>query len=294
MFSKTILFSLILFSLDAYSWDFGFKGSGQYSSSDNVNLSQTKISDTYRTLDLAAQVKNEKFKFKLKGKVEKYKNETANDFYNTDFNIQYKRTKLNDYNLGVFKLVYNNIPAISSDTSSNNSGARLSTNFNQVYSKKASSFVSFTGTYKNYPILSRKDKILTALVGYEYVVKKILTIAPDFTYTINSSNQVYYKNISYGPSLYLGLIPDDFWEHFISIAYAYTKYSGRTVSETVSGKVVQNQEHQKLITLEIGTLYNLTENLTLQAKYSTNKNTSNNSQSAYIAHLISASIGFRY
>ena len=281
-------------SINAHSWDFGFKGYGQYSSSDNVNLSQTKISDTYKTIDLVAQVKNEKFKFKLKGKLEKYNKETSNDFYNTDFNIQYKRNKLNDYNLGIFKLVYNNIPAISSDTSSNNSGARFSTTFNQEYSKKASSFISFTGIYKKYPILNRKDKILTTLIGYEYIVKKILTLSPDFGITINSSTDSYYKNISYGPSLYVGLIPDDQWEHFINLSYGYTKYSGRNVTEIISGKTVENQEHQKLTTIEIGTLYNLTDNLTVQAKYSSNKNTSNNSSSAYNAHIISGSIGFRY
>jgi hypothetical protein len=286
---------IYLFTLNASAWDFGLKGNYQFSRTDNVNSTATaKIKDKFTTANLAAQVKNKKIKLRIKGKLEKYKKQTDNDYYSADVNLQYKFTKDLDFNLGAFKLVYNNIPAISSDTSSNNSGARLSVNYNIQHDNQNSTLLSLTATQKNYPVLVRKDKIVTALIGFEYLPNEMFTVSPDFSLNSNSSDDDYYKNYSYGPSLYLGFIPSDSWEFSLNLSYTHTKYSGRPITSTVKGRAVNVDEYQGLVTTEVGTIYNLTQNLSLQGKYSTSKNNSNNSSSAYVTNLFSGNIGFRF
>jgi hypothetical protein len=280
---------------DLLAWTFGFKGGAQYSNTDNVNASSTdRINDSFNDFDLMAQAKTDAVKIKIKGKVEKYTKETANDFYSSEGSLQYKPTKANDYNISVYKLVYNNTPAISSDTSSDNQGAKISTNFNNTYDQKTSSVVSFVAAYKNYPILGRKDNNVSGLFGLEYLSKVNLTISPDFSINLNSSNQDYYKNYAYGPSLYLSYTPSDKWEYFSSMSYTYTKYIEREVITTLRGKTVRNKEFQSFLNLELGGSYYLTDIVTLQAKFAANKNTSNNSASAYKSNVITAGISLRY
>lgn len=291
----TILLLFLLLPAKSFSWEYNARANAQYSSTDNVNATNTsKISDTYNTYNVLAQIKNGTFKLKLKGKIEKYKNETANDYYSTEGSLQYKRSQNDDYTVAAYNTTYNNLPAAINDFSSDNNGLKFSANFNTQYNERSSSFLTLSENLRNYPKQNRADKTSTATLGIEYIHKTIFTISPDFTFTLNSSNNYYYKNYSYGPSIYLSLIPDIKWEHFISSSYTYTNYSERTVSTIVRGRTIQNREHQTLITFDIGSLYYLTSMLSLQAKFSTSQSKSNNSASVYKINIMSVNIGIKF
>ncbi|MDD4976332.1 MAG: hypothetical protein PHY93_18380 [Bacteriovorax sp.] len=290
-----VLNALLCFTSQAYAWDYSLKADVQQAYTDNVNLTSTNpISDSYSTFGGYLQTKNEIFKIKFKGKTEKYKLQTENNNYIFDLSLQYKHTKSNDYTFALFKQVYNGTPLVSTDTTSDNSGGRLSTTLSKEFDKETSGYLILNGTYKKYSkIINRNDKIIGASLGLEHYFKSELLINPELLAASNSSTDPYYKNTFYGPSLLISFTPNDKWEIFIDGSYSHTTYSGRSVTTVVRRKNVTADEYQELKSAEIGAIYTLANLFPIQVKYSTNKNTSNNSNSAYKAEILSFSIGMK-
>jgi hypothetical protein len=141
-----VLNTLFCFISQAHAWDFGLKADAQQAYTDNVNLTGTNpISDSYSTFGGYLQAKDEAFKIKLKAKAEKYKLQKENDNYSFDLSLQYKHTKTNDYTFALFKQVYNGTPLVTTDTTSDNSGGRLSTTISTEFDKETSGYLILNG-----------------------------------------------------------------------------------------------------------------------------------------------------
>ncbi|MBC7538123.1 MAG: hypothetical protein H7281_04840 [Bacteriovorax sp.] len=291
-----ILNLLICFAPQAYAWDFGFKADAQESFTDNVNLTNTNsISDSFYSYGGYLQTRNEIFKLKLKAKAEKYNLQKENDNYSFDLSMQYKRTKNNDFTFALFKQVYNGIPLVSTDTTSDNNGGRLSTTFSTDFDKETSGYLILNGTYKKYTkIINRNDTITGASIGLEHYLNSNLLINPELLAASNNSNDSYYKNTFYGPSLLISYTPNDKFEFFVDGSFSHTKYSGRSIVTVVKNKNVTTSEYQELKSAGIGAIYTLANMFPIQLRYSTNKNSSNNSTSAYKAQILSISVGMKY
>lgn len=269
---------LLLQATSLYAWDFGAKLDAQRAGTDNVNLANTsKISDTYSTYGGYLQAKSETFKFKLKGKLEQYSKETSNDNYSTDFSVQYKPDKTMDFTAAVFKQVYNGTSLISTDTTSDNNGARFLATFTHEVEKETSLYFSPTLTTKKYPkIATRQDTLASALIGLEHNVNPSFMINPEFSIQKNNSKDSYYSSTSFGPSLLLSYTPNDSWDFSIDGNYSQTNYSNRTYQTILRGKTITNKEIQKLFSANFTALYSFSRTFSLQGKYSTSNNTSNN------------------
>ena len=282
----------------SYAWDFSVKADTQRASTDNVNLSSsaTAISDTYSTFGGYLQTKNDTFKLKLKGKFEKYSKQTENNNYFYDLSLQYKRNKNNDYTFSVFKQVYDGVPLVSTDTTSDNNGGRFSTTFSTDLDKETSGYLILNGTLKNYTkMANRKDTIIGGSLGLEHYFYANLLFNPEFVLASNNSTESYYKNNYYGPSLLISFNPTENWELFLSGSFSRTNYSGRSI-QTIAKKNRPGSvdEYQELATYEIGGIYTIANLVPVQVKYSTNKNTSNNSASAYKAGILSFNISIKF
>jgi hypothetical protein len=294
---RLALLPVLIFSVqNVYSWDFGAKGDFQKAFTDNVNLTNTDpIKDNFSILSGYLQAKNEKWRLKLKGKVEKYSKQSENDNYTTDLGLQYKRTKNNDYTFSVFKQVYNGTPLVSTDTTSDNSGARLNANFSHDFKKNTQGYFTATGTIKNYSkIEGRKDKILGLALGLEHNFDKVFMIAPELSFQHNGSADSYYSSNSFGPNLLFSYSPDENWELFADGNYSHTTYSGRTVSKVVHNKTLTEKEYQELFTADAGAIYSFPQYTSLTAKYTNSHNTSNNTTSAYKASIFYLGFGLKF
>lgn len=290
----TCLFLII--STSAFSWEFSAKTDAERSSTNNVNLTNTNpVSDSFTTLGGYLQTKDDVYKIKLKGRLEKYQKQTENDNYSLDLSLQFKRNKLNDYTGTIFKQVYNGTPLLSTDTTSDNSGGRLSTTFRNNFDKSNIGYFSLTGTYKKYSkIAGRNDKIINAGIGLEHTVSEELLISPEISIQKNSSSDSYYSNTSFGPMILVSYIPNEKWDLYFFGTYAFTKYNGRTAASIVRRRTtVYEEEYQKLLGLDFGADYSLNEYLSLQGKLSTSNNTSNNQTSAYKANIISFGLAIK-
>ena len=286
----------LTFVSNLYAWDFGIKGNVQTTSTDNVNLTETTpISDNYLTFGGYVQAKDDSLKFKLKAKTEKYNKQKENDNYSADLSAQYKKSKESEFTFGVFKQTYNGTPLVSTDSTSDNSGARLSGTFSKQYEKETSGSFTLSGTYKKYSkIANRTDKIIGATLGLEHNFSKTWMINPELNFQNTNSADSYYSNFTYGPSVILSFTPNDDWEFFADANFGHTNYSGRTVTTIVKGKPVSHKEYQELFSADVGVLYNFAKAFALQGKYSKGKNISNNSTSAYKANSYSVDLSLRF
>lgn len=295
------LATLVLFTT-AFSnahavWDFSLKGDLQKAFTDNVNLTNTEqISDNFTILSGYAQARDEVWRLRLKGKVEKYAQQQENDNYSTDLSLQYKRTKNNDFTFALFKQVYNGTPLVSTDTTSDNSGVRLTANFTHDFKQTTQGYFAVGGTIKNYSkIDGRKDRLLNLALGFEHSFAKTWLVAPELSFAHNSSADDYYSNNSYGPGALRSYIPDDTWELFLSGSYTRTTYSGRTVTRTIrNNKTVTEKEYQELFSTDLGVIYSFPQYISLTAKYSNSSNSSNNSTSAYKASILYLGTGIKF
>ncbi len=286
LFSTVLLFTV---SSSLYAWDFSLKLDGQRENTDNVNLTNTNpISDTVTSYGGYIQTKNETYKLKLKGKVEKYQKQNVNDNWSSDLSLQYKRTKDNSFTFAAFKQVYNGISLLNTDTTSDNVGGRISTTITKNFDKDTSGYITLTGTYKKYPkIAGRNDKIIGAAFGLEHYFNNTFMINPELNVQNNSSADSYYSNFSYGPSIFIDITPNDSWEIFFDASYAYTRYSGRSIPITINRRATTENEHQTLTSYDAGLIFNLSKVLSLQGKYQTGKNTSNNVSTTSPAYKVS-------
>lgn len=290
--------SLIIFLLaitNAHAWDLGAKFDAQRSNTNNVNLTTTSpTSDSYNTLSAYGQVKNEKWKYKLKFRSEKYATEKANNNNIADFSVQYKRTKTNDFTLNIFRQTYTGTTAVNNDTSSDNNGYKLATTITKVYDKENSGYLTLSGGGKSYPkMTNRKDTTFVVGFGLEHTVSSQFMINPEFNFQSNSSSNTYYSTTSLGPSILVSYTPNDNWEIFSDLSYNYTKYTGRVVAVQVRRRTQNETETQSLTAFDLGAIYTFANGFSLNGKFAKSKNTSNNDTSAYNADVISFNVGLK-
>lgn len=291
-----ILNALFCFTTVAQAWETSAKVNVQQASTNNVNLTNTDpSSDSYSILNGYVQTKDDTYKLKLKARTEKYKTHTENDNYTFDLSLQYKRSKTNDYTLALFKQVYNGVPLVTTDTSSDNSGARLSTTFSKEFDKDTLGYLGLNGTYRQYSkIDQRTDKTFDGSLGLEHYYTPDFSVSPELFVGANTSTDAYYQNTFYGASFLVSYVPTESWEFFVDGSYSHTNYSDRTVSTTVRNRSASEEEYQNLASAGIGATYTIANIIPIQARYSTSTNSSNNSTSAYKAEVISLSIGFNF
>lgn len=291
MKKKLSLIIFFIFSYNSYCWDFGGKLDTQITNTDNANLSETSpVKDNLTMFRGYLQVKNEKYKIKLKAKNEKYNSQNANDNYLADLSLQYRHSDNDDYTFGVFKQAYNGSSIVSTDTTSDNAGFRLGADFSKSYKDDNSGYLSFKASQKKYSrITGRTDRIFSGAVGVEHYLFSNLMINPDFSVLKNNSTLSYYRNLSFGPYLLISFNPYDSWEIFADGSYTKTNYSGRTIPNDPS-----INETQSLVIFDIGTVYKMTKKLSLQVTYSTAKNSSNNPITAYKNNTVALGITLKF
>jgi len=83
------------------------------------------------------------------------------------------------------------------------------------------------------------------------------------------------------------------FELYLSASYTYTAYNSRTFTQTVNKRTVSTKEHQGLFTSEAGAIFNPWDFVGITLKYTSNRNNSNNSTSAYQSHLYAFDIAIR-
>ena len=295
---KLIGIALFLITNFAYAWDYGAKFDVQESKTNNVNLtSSAPIKDTYNTLTSYVQAKNDTWKYRFKLKSEKYKDQNSNDSSSGELSVQYKRTKMNDFSLAIFKQSYPNTPVVNNDTASDNQGASLSTTMRKDFDKETNGYLTLSASSKKYPkTTNRTDTNLSINPGIEHNVESHFLFNPEFSYQNNSSSNSYYSSTAFGPSVLLSYTPNDQWEIFSDGSYTYTHYSNRPYTPTVPvGKkaLPSEAEHQGLLGFDFGITYNFPKWVSIQGKYAKSSNTSNNPTSAYKADVVSIDLSLR-
>lgn len=284
-----------VFISQAFSWDFGAKLEIERSNTDNVNLSDSaQVKDSYNTLNGYLQVKDDTYKIKLRAKKDQYHVLNANDNYLLDLSTQFKHTQNDDYTLGIFKQVYDGATIISTDTTSDNQGARLAANFSKDFYDNVFGYSSINASQRRYPkIAGRTDKIVGALLGAEYNATNYLMINPEFNLQKNSSAIPYYSNVAFGPTLTISVSPIDNWDLYVVSSFAKTNYSGRVYTVFVDGVPQSENESQSLLTMDYGTSYKFSKKVSIEAKYSQEKNSSNNPVSMYKTNILSISLSLK-
>jgi hypothetical protein len=287
-------FALFAISQSLYCWDMGGKLDAQRSSTSNVNLTETSpIKDTYSTLRGYLQAKNDTFRIKLRGRKEKYTLQNANDNYFADLSLQYKHSQEDDYTIGIFKQAYDGPTIVSTDTTSDNLGGRFSADFSKDFGNDNSGYLSIKGSQKKYSkIPGRTDKIVGGTLGIEHYFSSRFMVNTDLSLQKNKSTLSHYSNLSLIPNLLISFNPYDSWEIFADASYAKTNYSERTV--IISGVSQNINETQSLVSFDIGTVYKLTKNVSLQMNYSSGKNSSNNPSSVYKADILSLGLILKF
>jgi hypothetical protein len=285
----------LVFTSQSFAWDFGAKLEFERSSTDNVNLTEAaQVKDSYNTLNGYLQVKNETYKIKLRAKKDQYHVQQANDNYLMDLSAQYKHSSNDDYTFGVFKQVYDGATIISTDTTSDNLGARLGATFSRDFYDNVYGYLAVNVAQKRYPkIVGRTDKIIGSLLGIEYNATTYLMINPEFNLQKNSSITPYYSNLAFGPTLTVSVSPIDRWEVFVVSSYAKTSYSGRVYTILIDGVPQSENETQSLLTMDYGTSYKFSKKVSIEAKYSQGKNNSNNPASSYMANIVSFNLSLK-
>jgi hypothetical protein len=281
----------------SYAWDFNAKTGFQKSTTDNVNLSNTTIiAESFNTIDGYLQAKNDEFKFKLKAKQEKYATQIANDNYLVDLSMQYKHSKKDDYTIDVFKQVYNGASIVSTDTTSDNKGGKISATFTMEFTPEISGYITPTLISKKYPkIANRTDKVSSIALGIENNISSNLMINPELAIQKINSGDSYYSNSSYGPLLFISYDLNDNWNFVVDTSYAITDYNNRTVTLTgAKGKKTIEDEKQKLFNITPAITYSFEKYVSLIAKYSVDNNSSNNTTAAYSAKVTSLNIGIKF
>lgn len=289
------LFSLF-FSNALFAFDWTFKTDFTRNSTNNVNSSSTKVSDTYSDLIGTLTAKNDQNKFKLKAKIEKYSKTTDYDNNTITGSYVFKPTKLREYQIDLSQQSYKvNGAVTNSDTASDNRSLKLGTTWNYNISKDQSGSINLTSSYRDYfKNANRKDLLVDASFNYENYLTEAFSVSPELNLEYNKSKDSTYSNLNLGPALYLNYSASDNLDFFVNLNLTYTNYTSRTfTSTTKNNKTVSNKEHQTLFSNEIGTIYTIFDKITLQAKYSQTNNTSNNSASAYKTNLFTFNVGLK-
>jgi hypothetical protein len=297
-FMKKFLPFLMLLSAMGHAATFSFKTDFNRSTTDNVNSSNTTlVKDTYSTLGFTLQAKTEdlQYKYKLKFKTEKYQETTANNNNTISGGITYKPSKIREYTLDAYKQTYTTTPTLVSDVTSDNTGIKLGATLSHEFSKDKTGYTAFSGNFKKYTnIPGRQDSIFDLTLGYENYINSNFLVVPELLAEYNKSTDSYYANFNLGPSLSTSFNATDELEFFVNLLLTYTSYSGRTFTETKNNRTLTVKEHQSLFSSEIGAIYTFFDKIPVTAKYSTTRNSSNNSASAYKSKVFSFNIGLRF
>lgn len=280
---------------NAVAWDQSARLDLQRSQTNNVNLTDIgTVSDSYNSLGAYIQTHNDQYKFKLKGRLEKYVQQAENDNYSIDLSAQYKLTKLNNFTTNIFKQTFNGTPLVSTDTTSDNQGFKLSANFNHSFTQDTNGYLFLAGTAKKYTkIDNRSDKILNIAVGLEHYFTENFMISPEFSIQSTSSSDSYYSNKSLSPAVFLSYNLTEQWELFLSTNFSRTLYSDRSVATISRRRINYEDEYQKLWSTDIGAEYMWTENFSLMGRISTVSNTSNNPLQEYKARILTLGLSIK-
>lgn len=286
--------AIYLISQSANAMKLTFKADYIHNKTDNVDSTNIPVKDQYNDLLATIQLKDDVNKWKFKFKDEKYNLTKADDNNSFDLSYQYKPDKSKEFSVAGFQQKYTGTSLSTSDTASDNQGARVSTTLTHEIDKDKNTYITAMGTLKKYTKLNRQDPIADVTLGYDNNVSSNFEVNPELNLEYNSSSDSYYKNVNWGPSLTLTFTPTDKWEIFGSISYSATNYSGRNVTITPpKGKSYTTKETQELVTTSIGTNYNLFDILDLTLKYTSNRNSSNNNTNAFASKVTTFNISLR-
>jgi hypothetical protein len=292
-FFATFLCLGLIFNAQATTWV--FKTEYAQNNTDNVNSSATtKVKDTYSDLIFNLQAKGQEWKWRLKYKMEKYKETTTNNSNYVSTGIVNKPNKNREYTFDVYRLKYTTTPTVVTDVTSDNQGFKLGATFSKDFTKDENGYFSMLFNQKKYTnIANRTDSILDATFGYENNVNNSFVVTPELNLEYNNSKDSYYSNFNIGPSLSLLFNASEAFELFANASLTHTIYSQRTFQQTTHNRTTNVKEHQSLTVMEAGATYTLFGKLPITAKYTSNRNSSNNSASAYQSKVFGISLGLK-
>jgi|GEM_PF-753924 len=289
-------FLIITFSTSSFAWTVSGRGDLTYTKTNNVNSSVNNLkSDAYKSFYLHLQTKDETNRIRLKIKGDRYNETTSNNSNTFDLSWQLKPNNKREHNLGIYQQNYQEDPTIDNYSSSNNRGLKYSTTFTKEFSEEKLSYFTLGFNYKNYyQQINRKDRSIDLSGGFENSLSTDLSFSIDLSLGFISSTDSSYSNYNLGPSLSFNYSFTDTLEAYISSSLIYTAYSNQTFETTVRNRTVINKEQQTLFSSEIGLVSNHFDNIPITIKQQSNKNSSNNPESAYKSRLFSINVSFRF
>lgn len=292
---KIMITGLLLSITHAHAVTWILKSEFTRNTTDNVNSSNSsKVKDTYSDLIFNLQAKGQEWKWRAKYKIEKYDQTTSNNSNYISTGVVNKPNKNREYTFDVYRLKYTTTPTVVTDVTSDNQGFKLGATFSKDFSNSDNGYFSLLFNSKKYTnIANRTDTIIDATFGYENNVNESFLVIPELMLEYNNSKDTYYSNFNIGPSLLLSYNATDALELFANASLTHTIYSQRTFQQTSGPRTINAKEHQTLVSTEAGATYTFFEKLLVTAKYSTNRNSSNNSSSAYQSNVFSFNFGLK-
>jgi hypothetical protein len=283
-------------SLNASAFDWSFKiDAGRYSTNNVYSTTTDPTKDTYSLLAGNLQFKTETMKYRFKIKTETYVETEDNNNQTISAGITYKPSKLSEYSLDLYKQIYTSTPAVSADQASDNTGMKFGATFSKEYNKDKVGYFSLLGNFKSYTQISnRQDAIIDAVFGLENNYSEKLLLIPELTFELNNSTDSYYTNFNVGPSISSSYFFSDSLEFFLNLLLSHTRYSTRTFSKTSGNRTLNVKEYQSLFSTDFGVVYTLFSHFLVTAKYSSQRNSSNNPDSPYQTKITSINLGYKF
>ncbi len=281
-----------------HAWDFSFKGDLSQKTTDNVNSSSTGlVSDKIKNIGAYFQTKDDNDRFRLRFKATRYIKTTENNSNTVEASYQRKfdRDLSDSFQVKFFNEKYTTLPTISGDTNSNNKGGEVQL----VLSKPIDKTLSVSGTYLvNYKDYfnspPRKDFRAETAFGLEKIIKKILTVAPEFNVALNSSKESYYSTFNFGGNIYAAMELSENVEMSVNYSWGKVHYNDRTFTVTKNLRTLTFKEEVTNTSFEAGLNYYPTNWLTLEGKIGSSKSDSNNTSNAYKTTDWSVGASFKY
>lgn len=289
-----VLLFLLTLNLQAFDWSLKLDAS-KYSTNNVYSETSNPTKDTYTLLAANLQLKTETTKFRLKLKTESYTQTDDNNNQTVSGGLTYKPNKLREYTLDLYKKIYTSTPAVSADQASDNTGFKVGATFSKEYNKDKVGYFSLMGNFKSYTKISnRQDAIIDAIFGLENTYSEKLLLIPELTFEFNNSTDSYYTNFNVGPSLSSSYFFSEDLEFFFNLLLSHTRYSTRTFSKDSGNRTLNVKEYRSLFSTDIGFVYNIFSNFHLTAKYSSQRNSSNNPTSPYQTKITGLNLGYKF
>lgn len=294
---KFCAFYLFTFlSLNAVAFDWSLKiDASRYSTNNVYSTTTDPTKDTYSLLSGNLQLKTDTMKYRFKIKTETYAKTDDNNNQTISGGITYKPSKIREYTLDLYKQIYTSTPAVSADQASDNTGLKIGATFSKEYNKDKVGYFSLMGNFKSYTKISnRQDAIIDAIFGLENTYSEKLLLIPELTFEFSNSTDSYYTNFNVGPSISSSYFFSDDLEFFLNLLLSHTRYSSRTFTKESGNRTLNVKEYQSLFSTDIGLVYTLFSNLYVTAKYSSQRNSSNNPENPYQTKITSINIGYKF